>query len=156
MRQKKYLPKPDLAPLVDLGFLLITFFMLTATLAGDAYLMNIATPKDGPPSKLKSALTIIPITDNQIYVCEDMDLYKSDLIETNYSSEGVRMNLLDFKHHHPKAPIVIKPSDHASLGNLVTVLDEIKICGNKSYVIDTLSQLDMDYLIEKGIKAELL
>jgi biopolymer transport protein ExbD len=59
--------KVDMTPMVDLGFLLITFFVITTELAKPTA-MNLYMPKDGPPSPVgnSSALTIL-LDDNKIY-----------------------------------------------------------------------------------------
>ena len=58
---KKYMPKSirvDLTPMVDLGFLLITFFILTTTLE-EPKEMKLFLPKDSPDSTLVEASTAL-------------------------------------------------------------------------------------------------
>ena len=50
-------PKVDLTPMVDLGFLLITFFMLTATLKRD-YLVDVKLPVPGPPKEVPASVSM--------------------------------------------------------------------------------------------------
>src|SRR6202041_3220392 len=73
---KKLSTRIDLTPMVDLGFLLITFFMYTTTLAKPKT-MEINMPfKDPnvlePPNKVKSstALTVLLSKDHRIFYYE--------------------------------------------------------------------------------------
>lgn len=67
-RKKQTHPLIDLTPMVDLGFLLITFFMFTASLQ-EATTMNLVMPKDSTDSTEISQLTsvnIMLLRDNRI------------------------------------------------------------------------------------------
>ena len=61
----------DMTPMVDLGFLLITFFIFTSTLA-KSNATNLLMPKDGKPSQLKesNALTLLLHNNDVVYVYE--------------------------------------------------------------------------------------
>lgn len=47
-RPKKYNPKTDMTPMVDLGFLLISFFVMTTELSKPR-IAPLNMPKEGPP-----------------------------------------------------------------------------------------------------------
>jgi biopolymer transport protein ExbD len=78
--------KIDMTPMVDLGFLLITFFIFTTTM-GENKAMKLYMPADGAAGKIekKYALTIMLAADNKItaYAGDPVDGVKSgDIIHT--------------------------------------------------------------------------
>jgi biopolymer transport protein ExbD len=101
-RTKKMSTRVDFTPMVDLGFLLITFFMLATTLS-KPQTMEIALPskekveeKDQSNIKASRAVTILLGKDNKIYYYEgtrenDID---PELIQTDYSPKGIREFLM--------------------------------------------------------------
>src|SRR5688572_15019825 len=65
---KKERPKIDMTPMVDLGFLLISFFVITTELS-EPRSATLNMPKDGPLMPLgdSSALTILLAGNDKIY-----------------------------------------------------------------------------------------
>jgi biopolymer transport protein ExbD len=89
-RQKKQSLHIDFTPMVDLGFLLITFFMLTATLQR-LNSLNISLPEKtkavAPPTPVKASrvFTVILAGNNQLYYYENADcstMHKTDFTKT--------------------------------------------------------------------------
>ena len=84
-KAKKLSTRVDMTPMVDLGFLLITFFIFTATLSSPVA-MDLNMPKDTEKveeeSKIKQsgALTILLGKGDQVYY------YEGELTEANASS----------------------------------------------------------------------
>lgn len=96
---KKLSTRIDLTPMVDLGFLLITFFMLATTLI-KPQTMEITMPSDKDVveeektvAKASQAVTLILGADDKVYYyfgkAED-----AQVIETDYSAQGLRKVLL--------------------------------------------------------------
>lgn len=105
-RAKKMSTRIDMTPMVDLAFLLLTFFVLTSTF-NKAKTMEINFPADTEdPSKnqkVNNALTFLMSNDNKVYYYAD-EFYPKDnpkgkpataLIKTDFSKDGIRKILLD-------------------------------------------------------------
>ena len=92
---KKMSTRIDFTPMVDLGFLLITFFMLTTTLS-KPQTMEINMPvKDADSSKVaeSTAMTIILSKNDRIFYYFGITDPKVEV--TNFSKDGIRKILLD-------------------------------------------------------------
>jgi len=101
-KPKKHSTRVDFTPMVDLGFLLITFFMLTTTL-GKPSVMDVPFPvpldkNDPPPPKIDDSrvFTVILGKNNKIFYYAGMPEEGQSLNfeNTNYSKEGIRKILL--------------------------------------------------------------
>jgi len=137
-KSKKLSTRVDLTPMVDLGFLLITFFIFTTTMSSPTALkLNLPKDTDKPEeqNKLKesAALTVMPSKANYIYYYEGLD--PSKLQQTNW--KGVRDIILDKKRRtDPKDfMVIIKPTQDATYKNTVDMLDEMTIDDVKRYAL---------------------
>jgi biopolymer transport protein ExbD len=101
-KQKKHATRVDLTPMVDLGFLLITFFMLTTSML-KPQTMEISVPskddiKEEDQNKVKAsqAITVLLGKENKLYYYfgAEENGVDPELILSNYSSEGIRQMLL--------------------------------------------------------------
>ena len=151
VRSKKSNSKVDLTAMVDLAFLLITFFMLTTSLSKPQS-MDLGLPdKDEDPSKNKDmkvdenrTLTVLVGENNKM-------VYYMGLLATpiagpkdiSYGKDGIRKELLsrkksvlEYTGNKDKGIIVIiKPSKKSNYRNLVDILDEMAITGVSTYAI---------------------
>ncbi len=102
-RAKKQSTKVDMTPLVDLAFLLLTFFVLTSTFS-QAKVMRMVFPKKpdkqtAPPPTIKNATTFLLSKDNKIYYYNgalDAKLYPTNHVqETFYTAAGIRAILIE-------------------------------------------------------------
>jgi biopolymer transport protein ExbD len=134
----------DLTPMVDLGFLLITFFIFTTALSKPvAMKLNMPTDKiiDDPHLIPKSkVLTLLPSANNIIYYYFGDD--KNAMQQTNFSEAGIRQIILDKKkqvaaqYGNGKEMIVlIKPTNSSTYQNLVDILDEMQINDISRYML---------------------
>jgi biopolymer transport protein ExbD len=137
--------KVDLTPMVDLGFLLITFFVFTTTMSTTTA-MGMVTPKEDTTLETEipesTVITLIPAANNKLYYYEgkESNNYKS----TDYTSMGLRKLMVDKKKrveaNGKDAILIIKPSKFSSFKNMVDIIDESKICMYKRYFLDNLDE----------------
>jgi biopolymer transport protein ExbD len=127
---KKLSTRVDLTPMVDLGFLLITFFIFTTTVQQPTS-MNLNMPKDTKDPNLdmkvkeSGSLTLLLGKGNVVYYYEGND--PSKMQTTTYKE--VRKIILDKKKSTPAADlfVIIKPDKDATYKNAVDMLDEMDI-----------------------------
>jgi biopolymer transport protein ExbD len=156
-RMKRHNLKVDMTPMVDLGFLLIAFFVITTELSKPT-VMNLAMPKDGINSDLacSKALTVL-LDNNKIYYYQcDWDKAEKEgmIFTTNFSAKGLRRIINEKQREldsrqlagRDELMLLIKPASSASYKNVVDVLDEATISIVKKYAIVPLSAGEQDWL----------
>lgn len=139
---KRSSSKPDMTPMVDLGFLLITFFMFTTTFS-NPNMMKLFMPDDKKgTSKIgtKNSITFILGKNNSVFWHQkDLnELTKTDLVETDFTASGIRKLILEKFNKSTKPEnftVIIKPSDDANFKNTVDILDEMEITNMKRYAL---------------------
>ncbi len=153
VRSKKSGSKVDLTAMVDLAFLLITFFMLTTTLSKPQS-MSLGLPdkedKPDPRNQVKvdenRTMTIL-LGDNDKLV-RYVGLLATPVAggapkDFSFGKEGIRKELLsrkklvlEYTGNKDKGMIVIiKPSKKSNYRNLVDILDEMAIVDVPTYAI---------------------
>lgn len=142
-RHKRLSLRIDMTPMVDLGFLLITFFIFTSTMSQPST-MNLIMPDDngpGTPIKESGALTLLPVENGKVYYYEGK-LEKAVLKTT--SLKGIREVLIAKKRRTPEKDlfVVIKPSKVTDYSTIVAILDEVKITNVKRYAIADITAAD--------------
>mgnify|MGYP001312245387 CR=1 FL=1 len=150
-KSKKLSVRVDLTPMVDLGFLLITFFIFTITMAQSSS-MNLNLPKDTEKqddlTKIKESgsLTLMLGKGNVIYYYFGNDPTKMQT--TTY--KDVRQIILDKKRSTPPEDlfIVIKPDKDATYENVVNVLDEMNIDDISKYAMVDVSPQEYDLILK--------
>lgn len=173
VRSKKMSTKIDFTPMVDLGFLLITFFMLTTTLAKPQIMALVMPDKDVKkediePVKESKVLTLLLGANDKVYWYEGITDAKLD--STDFSAEGLRQVILN-KMDKVKAQfgtekynkknkegvdeehtdgsfinVIIKPTKESRYKNLVDALDEMAITKVRYYVILDISPLEEAFI----------
>ena len=141
-KSKKLSTRVDMTPMVDLGFLLITFFIFTTTVAQPTA-MKLFLPKDvdkpEEQNKVKEsgAFTIMMGKQDQVYYYEGLD--PTQLKATNF--KGIREEILRKKKttNPEDLVMIIKPSEEATYKNTVDILDEMAICEIKRYAMVDIS-----------------
>ncbi|WPU93801.1 biopolymer transporter ExbD [Mucilaginibacter sabulilitoris] len=160
VRSKKASTRVDLTAMVDLAFLLITFFMLTTTLAKPKA-MDLAMPdkdektKDQLPIAASRSLTLLLGSNNRLewYLGEPG---KSAPTVEGYGKDDLRKTLIEKGKDVQAATgkfmfVVIKPSDKSNYKNLVDVLDEINITNIQGYGIVDITPAEIALLQKDGL-----
>ncbi len=156
-RTKKVSTKIDMTPMVDLAFLLITFFMLTTTMnkpkTMEINMPDKTTDKQTMDVKASECLTIILGESNKVHYYEGVVEASTALETTDFSDEGIRKVILKKGQELKgigKVPIVIiKPMDKCNYKNVVDILDEMHITSMKKYAIVELFEQDRQLLKER-------
>jgi biopolymer transport protein ExbD len=147
-KQKKLSTRVDLTPMVDLGFLLITFFIFTTTMSQPTA-MQLFLPKDTEKPeeqnkvKASGALTLMLGKNDVIYYYEGELLPDGSNFKTTTFKE-IRTVILDKKKStDPKDfVVVIKPDNEATYKNTVDILDEMTINDVKRYAMVDISPVE--------------
>ena len=155
-RTKKPTPRVDLTAMVDLMFLLTTFFMLTTSL-GSLNAADIAKPDktdiDVVANYPESRTMTILLGKNNKSICYmgTIEKAKMKVISVANIQKEIIANerLVAQTHQHDPSKhmiVIIKPSKTARFQNFVDVIDEMKIANIKSYAIDD------DHIAEKEMR----
>jgi biopolymer transport protein ExbD len=176
VRSKKMSTKIDFTPMVDLGFLLITFFMLTTTL-NKPNIMSVVMPDDKDlkkddqkPVKEGRVLTLMLGGNDKVYYYNGIT--NPTLDSTDFSAEGLRTVILNKIKEVDSNPtydkleyevknketgemekktatgtvVLIKPTKESKYKNLVDALDEMAITKIRSFVIMDISEAEEKFI----------
>lgn len=145
VRSKKQNTRVDMTPMVDLGFLLITFFMFTTTFS-KPNVMDLGLPakpkneQKAPETeiKLSNSISIIIGKDNKLFYHQEDQAGLNDqtLVETTFDRDGIRKVIEQAKANaadKDKFTVIIKPTDDAVYKNFVDILDEMAVTKNERY-----------------------
>ena len=144
-RAKKHAFRLDMTPMVDLAFLLLTFFMLTTTFS-KPNVMQLTMPAKPTETEASfdlvssDALTVLLDAKGKVYYYYGLNdgVTVPELHTTDFSAEGLRQVLLEQQQRRPRTVVLIKPTDAATYRDMVDALDELTIAGQKKYaLVDT-------------------
>jgi biopolymer transport protein ExbD len=132
-KSKKLSTRVDLTPMVDLGFLLLTFFVFTTTMS-QSTAMPMNEPKDDPNQQMKvknsGAMTILLGKGDQVYYYFGQlmaETISQDFKSTNF--KGIRQLILEKKKGTPIDDLmyIIKSDEKSTFKNAIDILDEMTI-----------------------------
>ena len=147
-KSKKLSTRVDLTPMVDLGFLLITFFIFTTTMSQPTA-MKLFLPKDADKpedqnkAKESGVITILLGKDDNVFYYEgQLDNSASNFKSSTFKE--IRNVLLDKKARTPEKDLVVvlKPSEECTYRNVVDILDEMAINVLKRYALVDISPVE--------------
>lgn len=167
IRSKKQGGRVDLTAMVDLAFLLITFFMLTTSLSKPKA-MDVNMPDKNKEEEQKDQLDV---ADNRTMTIllgsnDKLEWYMGLLDNpldgptvADYGKNGIRPVLLEKIKSVPQVTgdpekgliVIIRPSDKSSYKNLVDILDEMKIVDAKQYMIGDIGTAEIELLKRENI-----
>lgn len=155
--QKKKLIRVDMTPMVDLGFLLITFFML-ATSFSKPNVMDLSLPAGGQDQgtviDVRNQITFLIGKNDRVffYQGEKKDLNPEILKETTFSDDDITKVIETAKKNAPKPnlfTVIIKPTEDANYKNFVDILDEMQVTNSDRYGISEISDVEKKVYQEK-------
>lgn len=160
--RRKHSTRIDLTPMVDLGFILITFFLFTTSLLKPNSIV-VQMPDETPtpnPNVVPDheALKVFIGANHQVFFLSGNSAMKNDFsklksISLNDPNE-LRQSLLSFKEEVAEAVlrkdkgtkpgdepfIFLKPTSQSNYNDLIQVMDELSINGIQRYVIVDLDE----------------
>ncbi len=154
IRSKKTSTRIDMTPMVDLAFLLLTFFILTTTLS-KPQTMEITMPekpKEGdiqPEVNEKKVLTLILGGNDKVYWY--VGITNPEVKRANFSKDGIRKILLQKNSEIREMIVLIKALDESKYKNVVDILDEMTISNIKRYAIVDITSVDKELVKESQL-----
>jgi len=151
-RLKKKSTRVDLTPMVDLGFLLITFFVFTTRLS-EAKVMGLNEPIEKTTFNdlvcSSCVLTVFLDDKNRISYYEGMPESGPAVKQTTFTVNGIRRVLLEKKEKVRMAlgntdcfVLIIKPGKRSTMQNFVDMMDEVAINDIVHYYISETDETD--------------
>lgn len=168
---KKLSTRIDLTPMVDLGFLLITFFIFTTTMSKPKT-MEINMPvdrndiKEEEKNKVKdyTAMTVLLSKDHRVYYYTGLadDPMNPPSVQVTYfqNKNGIRDAIIALKkkvydergngapgHNITDEPVIlIKPDTNSQYEDMVNILDEMNINGINTYALVDITPVDREFI----------
>jgi biopolymer transport protein ExbD len=159
-RPKKIIPRIDMTPMVDLGFLLICFFVISTELSKPVLVKLNMPTAEGPDMQLgnSNALTVILNGNNKAWYYHGNwkeAIANNAVLPTDFSSAGLRkiiiekkgtLNIPGSKEGKDGLMLIVKSTGNGSYKNVVDILDEVMINGVKKYAIIKLELEETEWL----------
>ncbi|WP_121245494.1 ExbD/TolR family protein [Mucilaginibacter phyllosphaerae] len=159
VRSKKASTRVDLTAMVDLAFLLITFFIMTTTLSKPKAMDVVVPAKDEkvddqlPVAASRSMTLLLGSNDKVEWFIGEPG--KSAPETVDYGKDGLRKVIIE-KSKEVQAStgknlvVLIKPSDKSNYKNVVDALDEMKITGMQQFAIVDITPAEIELLKRDG------
>ena len=149
----------DMNPMVDLAFLLLTFFMLTTTFSKPQAMELVmpAKPKadevvEEKPIKASRVVTLLIGPDDRLFWYRGVEDVQVN--ETGYGKDGLRDLLFRLDGEIEDLVLLIKPMRECVYENMVDMLDELQITGMQRYAMVPEEPADRDLLVQQGLLQE--
>lgn len=178
-KTKKKSTKIDMTAMVDVAFLLLTFFVLTATMSSEGVKEMIMPPKldelpeDEQKKKIVEDKIMTIVLDDNDKIQYYIGITDIEIRNTDFSETGIRREIMRHLQDDESRPrcdevdnqginegrcwdpiFVIKAKKEARYRNLVDLLDEMTVTGAPKYAIDKYTD-DDSIRIEQALEAAL-
>lgn len=155
-RAKRLSLRIDMTPMVDLGFLLVAFFVMTTQLS-EPRVMRLNMPADGPPMGVprSGAFTVLIDGPGRYFVYEgaaNEPIAQQSFVAVNSLGEqGLRARIREFQSRLDNSSLaegrngmmmMVKPTKAATYQQIVDVLDETTINAVKKFIIVSADEAD--------------
>lgn len=147
-KSKKLSTRVDLTPMVDLGFLLITFFIFTTSISQPTAL-GMKLPKDVPDDIRQEqpesgVLTLLLAAQDKVYYYEKDELKTMQAVPFT----GIRSVIMAKKARTKPADfmVILKPSQEATYKNTINILDEMNISEVRRYAMVDISPNEYQWM----------
>lgn len=164
-RKPKKRPRIDMTPMVDLGFLLLTFFVLTTTMSTPNTMPVVVPPKITekdevePPKIAEGKVITLLVARGKIYYYTGIE--NPEMRVTDFSPKtGIRKVLLDRRREvaqrygkEDELIVIIKMMEEAQYKDFVDILDEMSIIQQKKYALVDITPEEKD-LVEEYRKTQ--
>lgn len=167
----KSVPRVDLTAMVDMNFLLLTFFILSTTLSKPKAMEIVMPYTDNEmdvdeQNKVKKdvALTILLSKDNRVYYYEGIGDDENDSPQTILSSfndrGGIRDAIIEKKKKvesliangtlraSDHATVLIKADTNSTTADLINILDEMTINAITTYAVMDITEQDQVFIAD--------
>jgi biopolymer transport protein ExbD len=156
---KKLSTRVDLTPMVDLGFLLITFFIFTTTMSQPTA-MKLFLPKDTEKPEEQNKIKASGALSLMLGRNDGVFYYEGELLPdgSNFKSSNfkdIRQVIINKKKStNPEDfVVVIKPGPEATYKNTVDMLDEMTINDVKRYAMVDIFPTEIDLMRATEVNA---
>lgn len=177
-KKGKASPRVDLTAMVDMNFLLLTFFILSTTLSKPKAMEIVMPYKDeeltkDEQNKIKKdvALTILLGNDGRLFYYEGIGDDPMDpppvQVTTFKNNGGIRDVIINKKRKvdqliangtlssKDKATVIIKADSTSTTSDFINILDEMTINAIPIYAVVDISEQDQEFIEETEIKNNL-
>lgn len=161
VRSKKASTRVDMTPMVDLGFLLITFFILATTLSKPSS-MTLNVPdktktEETEPLKASNVMTIFLGKDNKAHYIMGKAANEDPEIKTVSMGYDLRKAIQESAKTVPadKFVVVLKPTKESTYKNMIDLLDEMAIIKIKRYALVDVLTADEKTLLKDKLKLDI-
>ena len=115
----------DLTPMLDIVFIMLIFFIVTATFVHERGIDVTAPPPEDKPVDTEVAIVIAVDARNNIFVEEGGAQRQVDF-------RAVRANVARKLAENPKSPVLVQADKKSDMGVVVRVMDQAKLARNPS------------------------